>query len=113
MKIELGVMAHAFNPSTWEAEASGSLCVEGQPSLQIEFQESWDYRGTLSHISQKANKQTKKQQQQQQINNSEHRPCSAKLKIGLCTSNVKIGHAAKSEDRLHISKVKIGHAAQR
>jgi hypothetical protein len=30
------VVAHAFNPSTWEAEAGG---VRGQPGLQSEFQD--------------------------------------------------------------------------
>jgi hypothetical protein len=32
------VVAHAFNPSTWEAEA-----VLGQPGLQSEFQDSQTY----------------------------------------------------------------------
>jgi hypothetical protein len=35
-------VAHDFNPSTWEAEA-GDLCIQGQPSLQSEFQESQGY----------------------------------------------------------------------
>jgi hypothetical protein len=57
MFSEPGVVAHAFNPSTWEAEAGGFLSsrpawttkwVPGQPEL---------YRETLS---QKTNKQTKK-----------------------------------------------------
>jgi len=26
-------MAHAFNPSTWETKAGGSLCVWSQPGL--------------------------------------------------------------------------------
>ena len=30
--------AHAFNPSTQEAKAGGSLWVQGQPGLQSEFQ---------------------------------------------------------------------------
>jgi hypothetical protein len=40
------VVAHAFNPSTWEAEAGGSLAdlwVKGQPGLQSEFQDSQGY----------------------------------------------------------------------
>jgi hypothetical protein len=35
-----GVVAHAFNPSTQEAEAGGFL---SQPSLQNEFQDSQGY----------------------------------------------------------------------
>jgi hypothetical protein len=55
-----GVVAHAFNPSTWEAEAGGFLSsrpawstkwVPGQPGL---------HRKTLSRKT-KQNKQTKKQ----------------------------------------------------
>jgi hypothetical protein len=34
--------AHAFNPSTWEAEAGGFLSWS-QPGLQSEFQDSQDY----------------------------------------------------------------------
>jgi hypothetical protein len=36
------VVAHAFNPSTWEAEAGGFL-IRGQPGLQSEFQDSQSY----------------------------------------------------------------------
>jgi hypothetical protein len=36
-------MAHAFNPSTWNAKAGGSLRVRGQPGLQSEFQDSQGY----------------------------------------------------------------------
>ena len=54
-RIELGVVAHAFNPSTWEAEAGGFLSlrpawstkwVPGQPGL---------YRETLSRKNQNNN----------------------------------------------------------
>ena len=31
-------MAHAFNPSTQEGEAGGTLLVRGQPDLHMEFQ---------------------------------------------------------------------------
>ena len=37
------VVAHAFNPNTWEAEAGRSLWVGGQPGLQSKFQNSQDY----------------------------------------------------------------------
>ena len=37
------MVAHAFNPSTQEAEAGGYLQVRGQPGLQSEFQDSQDY----------------------------------------------------------------------
>ena len=33
-KSSWAVVAHAFNPSTWEAKASRSLWVQGQPGLQ-------------------------------------------------------------------------------
>jgi hypothetical protein len=36
------MMAHAFNPSTQEAEADGSLWVQGQPGLQ-NLQDNWGY----------------------------------------------------------------------
>jgi hypothetical protein len=36
------VVTHAFNPSTWEAEAGGFLSL-GQPGLQSEFQDSQAY----------------------------------------------------------------------
>jgi hypothetical protein len=39
MPFARGVVAHAFNPSTWETEAGGFLR-RGQPCLQSEFQDS-------------------------------------------------------------------------
>jgi hypothetical protein len=36
------VVAHAFNPSTWQAEAGGFLS-SSQPGLQSEFQDSQGY----------------------------------------------------------------------
>ena len=47
------LVLHAFNPSTWEAEAGGSLWVQGQPSLQSVFQ------------NKQTNKQTNKQKKNQ------------------------------------------------
>jgi hypothetical protein len=37
------MVALAFNPSTREAEAGGSLLDQGQPGLQSEFQDSQSY----------------------------------------------------------------------
>ena len=36
------MVAHAFNPTTWKAEAGGFLSL-GQPGLQSEFQDRQDY----------------------------------------------------------------------
>jgi hypothetical protein len=58
--VNRAMVAHAFNPSTWEAEAGGFLgsrpawstkWVPGQPGI---------YRETLSWKKQSKNKQTKK-----------------------------------------------------
>jgi hypothetical protein len=50
---------HAFNPSTWEAEAGRFLSSKSQPGLQSEFQDSqgYLYRETLSRKKQKTKKQ--------------------------------------------------------
>jgi hypothetical protein len=37
------VMAHAFNPSFWEAERQANFLVQGQPGLQNEFQDNQVY----------------------------------------------------------------------
>jgi hypothetical protein len=42
--LSSGVVAHTFNPITWEAEASSSLWVQGQPGLHNEFQDSQGYK---------------------------------------------------------------------
>ena len=34
MELSLGMVVHVFNPSTWDAEAGGSLWVQGQTDLQ-------------------------------------------------------------------------------
>jgi hypothetical protein len=54
------VAAHAFNPSTQDVEAGGSLRVGGQPELHSEFQASQSYI-VRSYLKDK----TSKQQQQQ------------------------------------------------
>ena len=38
-----GGVVHAFDPSTWEVEAGGSLLIQGQPVLQSEFQDIQDH----------------------------------------------------------------------
>lgn len=41
---ENGVMMQIFNPSTWETEAEGALWVQGQPTLNSEFQDTQGYK---------------------------------------------------------------------
>jgi hypothetical protein len=53
-------VAHAFNPSTQEAEADFVLWVRGQPGLQSEFQDSQGY--TEKPCLEKTNKQKKTKQ---------------------------------------------------
>ena len=62
-----GVVAHVFNPTTWEAEAGR---VRGQPGLQSEFQDSQGYieKPCLENPS----KPQKQQQQQQQQKKPAH-----------------------------------------
>ena len=57
------VVAHAFYPSTREAEAGGFLSSRGQPGLQSEFQHSQDYTEQLC-VKKQTNKQTNKQKTQ-------------------------------------------------
>ena len=65
------MVAHAFNPSTWEAEA-GRFLSSGQPGLQSEFQDS--SRGYTEKPCLK-NKQTNKtnQNKQQQQNQAKQK----------------------------------------
>jgi hypothetical protein len=42
--LKLGVVLHAFNPSTLRAETDRFLCVEVQPYLKNEFQVIPSYR---------------------------------------------------------------------
>jgi hypothetical protein len=60
----LGVVVHAFNPSTQEAEAGG---VWGQPGLQSEFQDSQGY--TERSCLKQTNKQTNEN------NNNNNKEC--------------------------------------
>ena len=54
------MVAHAFNPSTQEAEAV-DFCVRGQPGLQSEFQDSQGYTEKPCLEKPKTKKQTNKQ----------------------------------------------------
>jgi hypothetical protein len=49
------VVAHAFNPNTWETEA-GEFWVQGQPGLQSEFQDSQGYTEKLKKKKKKKKK---------------------------------------------------------
>jgi hypothetical protein len=42
-KRSRAVVAHAFNPSTWEAEAGGFLSLRPAWSIQRDFQDSQGY----------------------------------------------------------------------
>jgi hypothetical protein len=53
------MVAHAFNPSTWEAEAGGFL--SSRPGLQSEFQDSQGYTEKPCLEKQNKTKQNKKQ----------------------------------------------------
>jgi hypothetical protein len=61
-QLGLAVVVHAFNPSTWEAEA-GRFLVRGQPGLYSEFQDSQSY--TEQPCLEK-NKQIKKKKKRKQ-----------------------------------------------
>ena len=54
------MVVHTFNLSTWEAEAGGSLWIQGQPGLQSEFQDS---QGCTEKPYLKRQKATKQQNQ--------------------------------------------------
>lgn len=38
----MGMVSHAYNPGTWEAETGGSQKIHGQPGLHSQFQ-AWGY----------------------------------------------------------------------
>lgn len=53
-----GLVAHALKFSTWEREAIRSLCVQGQPGLHSELQDSQSYieRPCLEKTNEQTNK---------------------------------------------------------
>lgn len=55
-ETKTGLMTHACNPSTQEAEARGSLGIQGQPGLHRELQDS---QGCTSRPRLKKSKQIK------------------------------------------------------
>jgi hypothetical protein len=63
--IKPGVVAHAFNPSTREAEAGGFLSSRPAPGLQSEFQDSQGYTEKPCLEKPKKKKQKQKQKQKQ------------------------------------------------
>ena len=67
------MVAHAFNPSTWEAEGGGALRGQGQPGLQSK---SWAARAvthkkTLSYKTKQTNKQSKTKQKKTKHNTTQ------------------------------------------
>jgi hypothetical protein len=81
------VVAHAFNPSTWEVEAGRFLSLR-PPGLQREFQDSQDY--TEKPCLEKTNKQTNKQtpNQTNKQKNLNERRIKYSLSNGLCIKDV-------------------------
>jgi hypothetical protein len=69
--LSWAVVAHAFNPSTWEAEAGGFL--RSRPAWSTEFQDSQGYteKPCLEKQKNKNNKQTNKQKGGQEQRTSE------------------------------------------
>jgi hypothetical protein len=63
--VSQAVVVHAFNPSTWEAEA-GEFLSRGQPGLHSEFQDSQGYaeKPCLNKTKQNKTKQNKTKQNQ-------------------------------------------------
>lgn len=68
----IGLVAQAFNPSTWEAEAGRSLWVQDQPGLQNKFQVSRGYTERLCFKTKQTTtptrKKKKKTQNEQKMN---------------------------------------------
>jgi hypothetical protein len=62
----VGLETPAFNSSTWEVEAGGSLWVRGQPGLQGEFQDCQDYTEKLCLQNEKR-REGKRREESKQI----------------------------------------------
>ena len=84
-------MAHAFNPSTGEAEAGESLWVQDQAGLQSEFQDSQDYTEKTS-----LKKQTNKKKTKQKNKKTKKKPKNKKQKQ--TTKPTKQNHVSLLED---------------
>jgi hypothetical protein len=52
------VVAHAFNPSTWEAEAGGFLSSRPVSSTEWVLRQPWLFRETCLKTNKQTNKQT-------------------------------------------------------
>jgi hypothetical protein len=76
------MLAHTFNPSTWEAEAGGFLS-SSPPGLQSEFQDSQGY--TEKHCLEKQNKtkQNKTKQNKTKPNKTKVLKQLNSIRIGL------------------------------
>jgi hypothetical protein len=62
------VVAHAFNPRSWEVEADTYLWDQGQPCLQSKFKDSQGYREREKKTYIEKTKQTNKQVKKQKTN---------------------------------------------
>ena len=71
------MVAHAFNPSAWEAEAVGAPWVQGEPGLQSELQ---DNQGWVTQRNLVSQKQKQKQKQKQQQNKTKKNPTTTNNK---------------------------------
>jgi hypothetical protein len=79
------VLAHAFNPRTWEAEAGGFLSLS-QPGLQSEFQDSQGY--TEKPCLEKENKTKQKKRFSQLSSRQEHGSAQA----GMVQEELRVLH---------------------
>jgi hypothetical protein len=74
------VVAHAFNPSTWEAEAGGSPRDGGQPGLCSDFQDSRDYTERLCLKTKRTNQLTNQPINNQSFSPNHNKVCDSVIK---------------------------------